>query len=417
MIVESIVCIELEQENFAEIGCYFYRASLAIMELQTTENTPENAMDILQSLSSRVDVAKNLVKKCRRGTNPNSDSELGSTISQLEGVIKQMGECLNLIPSSTFQNQEYAEVAVQSLSNEMQGAHFEVSQAQVLETKELEPQKAFSKEEPKEETEPEESDLYSVNVEVSTDNSQVLGMPHFIELLKNTSLSSHRKHSNRTSSSKSLPQMVEYIEPLYETFYCPLTKQVMDDPVTIESGVTYERKAIADWFEEFETSQDIFCPTTGQKLLNRVLRTNVALKTTIDEWKERNEAARIKVCRAALTLATSANMVLEAIRDLQYICKMKCYNKMQVRNAGVLPLLVKFLEYKDRNVRCAALELLRQLAEGDDDGKVQLFFSPEFLWNHGCCHIEMKKIKYKCLYEYLCTHAYTHENFVQRNLV
>ncbi|KAF2321393.1 hypothetical protein GH714_040982 [Hevea brasiliensis] len=89
----------------------------------------------------------------------------------------------------------------------------------------------------------------------------------------------------------------------------------------------------------------------------------------IEEWKERNDEAKIKVACAALSLASSASMVFEAIRDLQGICARKQYNKVQVCNAGILPLLVKFLEYKDRDVRCAVLELLQQLAEDDDDGK------------------------------------------------
>lgn len=113
--------------------------------------------------------------------------------------------------------------------------------------------------------------------------------------------------------------------------------------------------------------------------MSTVLRPNIALKTTIEEWKARDEEAKIKVACAALSLGSSASMVFEAIRDLQGICARKQYNKVQVCNAGVLPLLVKFLEYKDRDVRCAVLELLRELAD-DDDGKVQLLFYPVTLW-------------------------------------
>lgn len=380
-IIESAALEEVEQETFAEIGCYFYRASFSIMELQTTENTPENAMDVLESLSSAINVAKHLMNKCQRGNSSKSDSELKSTIQQLEEVINHMGEHLSLIPSSTFQNQKYAEVSVRSLSNEMKHAHFEVGQNQESQTKELEPQKSLSEEEHNHHEEPvqTESDLYSINVEVSRDNFQFLNKPYLIEFLKNKSLSSQSELNNRSMSSSALPQTIGYIEPLYKTFYCPLTNQIMDDPVTIESGVTYERHAIIEWFEEFDNLEEILCPTTGKKLLSTVLRPNIALKTTIEEWKARDEEAKIKVACAALSLGSSASMVFEAIRDLQGICARKQYNKVQVCNAGVLPLLVKFLEYKDRDVRCAVLELLRELAD-DDDGKVQLLFYPVTLW-------------------------------------
>ena len=120
-----------------------------------------------------------------------------------------------------------------------------------------------------------------------------------------------------------IPPVSQYMEPLYETFFCPLTKNIMEDPVTIESGVTYERKAITEWLESCSNSAQICCPVTGQKLQSKALSTNIALKTTIEEWKERNEATRIKVARAAVSLASSESMVLEALDDLQTICRRK----------------------------------------------------------------------------------------------
>ncbi|XWS69573.1 hypothetical protein CRYUN_Cryun04dG0190800 [Craigia yunnanensis] len=358
-IIESVECIEVEQDNFIEVGCYLYRVFPAIMELQYTENTPKNAKEILQSLSQNVNLAKDLVEECNKENQPVSDTELRSIIAQLEGVVKDIGECLCLIPSATFGGQEYAETAVRSLSDEMKNVHFEVKQPQVLETKELEPQISF------------ESDLYSVDVDVSfsTESSQILSMPRLVDFLKITNQGSQWQHENIKKSLTTLPQVAHYIEPLYDTFFCPLTKQIMDDPVTIESGVTYERKVITEWLETFSHLEDIICPTTGMKLTSRVVSTNVALKTTIEEWKDRNETARIKVARAALSLASSDTMILEAIRDLQHICKRKRYNKVQVLSVGILPLLIKLLGYKDRDVRCGTLELLRQLAEGDDEGK------------------------------------------------
>ncbi|KAJ6718627.1 U-BOX DOMAIN-CONTAINING PROTEIN 42-RELATED [Salix purpurea] len=370
-IIESVTSIEQEKENFAEIGCYLYRVFPVIMELQTTEHTPKNVMEILHSLSESITETKYLVSKCQRGTNSNFDSELKSTISLLERAIQDMGECLTLIPSSAFQDQEYAEVAVQALSNEMRSAHFEVGQSQVLQTKELDPHKSFSEEEPNEEPVMVVSDLYPVTLEVSRDNSLGLNTPHFIELQKPTSLNrQRRKSSSSSNSSTSLLKMSEYVEPMYGAFFCPLTKQIMDDPVTVQSGVTYDRKAITEWLEESENSQEIFCPVTGQKLLSRVLRTNVALKTTIEEWKERNEVARIKCSRSALVLSASPSMVLDAIRDLHEICKRKQHNKIQVLNAGILPLLFKLLEYRDRDVSYEVLELIRELTKDDDDSKM-----------------------------------------------
>ncbi|KAK9277502.1 hypothetical protein L1049_007046 [Liquidambar formosana] len=389
-ITVSVECIEIEQDNFTEIGSYLYRASLAIMELQRTENSPENAVEILLSLSKSIDLAKNLVWICQKGTQLISDLELRSIITQFEGVIKDIGECLSLIPSSTYGDQEYAEVAVRSLSTEMKNVHFKVSRTQILEPKELEPQILSLKEQPVEEPAPTEKDLYPISFEFSVEIPQKLDMPNLHpNEFQSTSNRSQRNHGNRSTGSlitspqvaqfiehpyetlslTTLPQAAQFMEPLYDTFFCPLTKKIMEDPVTIATGVTYEKNAITEWFDKFESSKEIYCPTTGKKLLSRELSTNIALKTTIEKWKERNEAARIKVARAALSLASSESMILEALQDLQSICQRKQYDKVQIRNIGIIQLLIKFLEYKDGLVRCATLEILRKLAEEDDESK------------------------------------------------
>ncbi|GMI99848.1 hypothetical protein like AT1G68940 [Hibiscus trionum] len=355
-VIESVECIEAEQGIFVEFGCYLYRVFPAIMELQYAENPPKNKKEILQSLSTNVNLAKDLVGECHKKNHSVSGAELVKIIAQLEGVIQYIGECLCSIPSGTFGGARYAESAVRSLSDELQSVHFELQQP-------LESKMSFAM--------PKESDLYPVDVDesVSTESSEVLSMPHLIDFLKVTNHRSQLQHENKENSMAALSHVVNYIEPMYDTFFCPLTKQIMDDPVTIENGVTYERKVISEWFETFSHQDEIICPITGMKLTNRVLSTNVALKTTIEEWKERNETARIKVARTTLSLACSDSMILEAIIDLQHVCKRRRCNKVKLLSVGILPLLIRLLGYEGKDVRCETLELLLQLAEDDDEVK------------------------------------------------
>ncbi|OWM75860.1 hypothetical protein CDL15_Pgr009504 [Punica granatum] len=332
------------------------------MELQTTKNAPRNAAEILQSISRKIDLARDLVSKCQTGTSSVSDAELRLLVSQLEEVTKHIGEDLSSIPPSTFEDQNYVRVAVRSLSDEMQHACFRVAQSETEKQGEVETQ-------PKQTEEAQlETDLYSVNVEVSMMSSNFSiesDSSGFSQSIGSILMKPRRMSRNSTGHQFG----DQFVEPMYGTFYCPLLKKIMEDPVTTETGVTYERKAIAEWFNKFDKTGDFFCPTTGKKLSSRVLSTNMALKTTIEEWKDRNEAGRIKIARAALSLASSPTMVLEAIEELAQICKRKCFNKVQVCNIGILPKLVKLLGYKDRSVRSASLDLLRQLAEDDNDGK------------------------------------------------
>ncbi|XP_057481449.1 putative U-box domain-containing protein 42 [Actinidia eriantha] len=345
------------------------------MELQTAENSSTNATQILQSLSKSIALAKELVTKLQKGSHTSPNPEVSRTIERLAWIIKDIGEDLSSIPASTYGDQEYAEIAVQSLSKEMKDVSFEVTQIQLPGKKELERVILASGELAKKKPAPTETDLYSINVEVSIDSTQSSDIPHLylVEALGSTNGRGKRSHVNRsTGSLMTPPQMTQHVEPLYDTFFCPLTKEIMDDPVTIESGVTYEKKAITEWYEKFENPEDIVCPKTGQKLVSRVLSTNMALKATIGEWKERNEVAQIKVARAALSRASTESMAIEALKVLQSIYHMKPNNKIQICSMGMLPLIVKLLEYRDRQVRCATLELLLQLVKDDDEGKEML---------------------------------------------
>ncbi|KAG6712747.1 putative U-box domain-containing protein 42 isoform X2 [Carya illinoinensis] len=335
------------------------------MELLSADSFPANAIEILQTLSKNVDLANDLVKRCQQGTRPILDSEQGSIIAQLEVVIKNVGECLGLIPASSFEDQVYMEVAIRSISNEMKKAQFTTRRTLSSMTSELDSHILSLENQLKEEQVSTETDLYPINIEDSTD-STFFNTPRVIEARKSTSYKTNRKPWNMSRSLSTLPQVAQEIEPLYETFFCPLTKKIIDDPVTTETGVTYERKAITEWLEKFKNSEEIFCPITGHKLVTRDLVTNIALKSTIDEWRERNEEATIKVSQAALSLASSDNMVLEAIKDLQSISQGRQYSRKQVCSNGVLASLVKFLQYKNIDVVCAALELLRLCAEEDD---------------------------------------------------
>ncbi|KAG9442581.1 hypothetical protein H6P81_018435 [Aristolochia fimbriata] len=66
-------------------------------------------------------------------------------------------------------------------------------------------------------------------------------------------------------------------------FVCPITSQLFNDPVTLETGQTYERTAIQEWLERGNTT----CPITRQNLSATALpKTNYVLKRLITSWKE-----------------------------------------------------------------------------------------------------------------------------------
>ncbi|URD92460.1 U-box domain-containing protein 42 [Musa troglodytarum] len=248
-IMSSVASVEIEHQTFMELGCYLHRISPVIMEFQTIENGSPSAFQILQSLSAKVKLANNLVVKCSTGAKSIRDDDLKFITEELEEVIRKLGQDLSTIPLSTFQNKKYAEIAVQSLSREMKNVCFHINGTGNCITEERKLENSSVEQLVKRK----DADLVPSSDEKNKLHSTWSGyMPRLGDFLEGID-SDAWKYAR--GSIETLSQIAEYSEPLYDTFFCPITKRIMDDPVTIESGITFERKAIAEWFGRFKMFQ------------------------------------------------------------------------------------------------------------------------------------------------------------------
>lgn len=167
-----------------------------------------------------------------------------------------------------------------------------------------------------------------------------------------------------------------HVEPIFSPFVCPLTKQVMRDPVTIENGNTFEREAIEKWFRECkESGKKPICPLTLEDLKSTDLNPSIALRNTIEEWTARNEAAQLDMARRSLSTGSSEKDILQALRYVEYISKGSRSNKHAVHDPEIVHSIVEMLRNSSRKVRCKALETLRVIAEQDSDMKVFSWFT------------------------------------------
>ena len=83
------------------------------------------------------------------------------------------------------------------------------------------------------------------------------------------------------SVSYSTPKM----EPPPNEYLCPISMDVMTDPVIGEDGYTYERKAIEEWLQTHKTS-----PMTRCAMSVSSLKSNFNLRSSIERWKLTNTA-------------------------------------------------------------------------------------------------------------------------------
>lgn len=91
----------------------------------------------------------------------------------------------------------------------------------------------------------------------------------------------------------------------FESFSCPITCSVFEDPViTIADGHTYERIAIVEWLKTHDTS-----PRTGLKLSSKMIVPNYAMQSLIAEIK----AALARKAAAISTSSSSGSSVPSSI--------------------------------------------------------------------------------------------------------
>ena len=69
-----------------------------------------------------------------------------------------------------------------------------------------------------------------------------------------------------------------------DQYTCPITCELMDDPVVASDGHTYERRAIEQWFAKQRTS-----PKTGAPLETTGVFPNHTVRGEIVEWRETHE--------------------------------------------------------------------------------------------------------------------------------
>ena len=73
-------------------------------------------------------------------------------------------------------------------------------------------------------------------------------------------------------------------------FYCPITGDLMKDPVSEPDGHTYERDAIMKWLYKSNTS-----PMTRNTLLESDLKPNISMKKSIDSIKDKLSEDQLKI--------------------------------------------------------------------------------------------------------------------------
>lgn len=95
----------------------------------------------------------------------------------------------------------------------------------------------------------------------------------------------YRRHSLSNAQKLSVINVDPSEDPAAEDFICPITHEIMDDPVVADDGRSYERKALETWKKTNNT-----CPMNRNLPITQMLP-NTNLKILINKYVEEKKAA------------------------------------------------------------------------------------------------------------------------------
>ncbi|TXG49001.1 hypothetical protein EZV62_024876 [Acer yangbiense] len=190
-------------------------------------------------------------------------------------------------------------------------------------------------------------------MEAAKKQAEALQLSQLIQLLYSTEIVTRPQNEETATYYPQYP---------IEALICPLCNELLTDPVAISCGHSFERKAILEHFEGGEKN----CPTCGEELSSLDLTPNISLRSSIQEWKQRDMESTFQAAILEINSRDHSrqNRALEHLQNLIHIPK---YAE-KAAEEGLIPKLVEFLKDKRLNIK-ATLKCLYCLAEYSDDYK------------------------------------------------
>ncbi|KAH7571007.1 hypothetical protein JRO89_XS05G0238900 [Xanthoceras sorbifolium] len=212
------------------------------------------------------------------------------------------------------------------------------------------------------------------HVPESIDSKGQSADPMVNRLERSSSLSEVSPSSNvdsqqqENSASKSMDEMKKpdaLVIP--DDFLCPISLELMRDPVIVATGQTYERSYIQRWID----CGNVTCPKTQQKLQHLTLTPNYVLRSLITQWcamhniEQPTGLANGKLKKSdgsfrdvsgdvaaieALVRKLSSRSVEErraAVAEIRSLSKRSTDNRILIAEAGAIPILVNLLTIDD----------------------------------------------------------------------
>ncbi|KAI3444376.1 hypothetical protein Pfo_001041 [Paulownia fortunei] len=391
-IIEIVVASDnvlIEKKSFAELSSYLDRIIPLLHELNRKGiSASEGLRNFVEILNHETKEAKKLIRDCSERNRFYLFVNCRSIAKHIEGITKEIGRAISCIPFASLNISLKIREDIDQLVSKMQNAEFRAAMAEeeILEKIESGIQernidrsyannllvsiaKAIGVSTDRSALKKEFDEFKSEieNLWLRKDKAEAIQMDQIIALLERADAASSLEDREKKYLTKRKSLGVQPLEPLM-SFYCPITKEVMVDPVETPSGHTFERSAIVKWLSE---ADEPLCPMTLTPLDTSMLRPNKTLRQSIEEWKERNTMIIVATLKSKLSSGEEEE-VLHSLEQLKDLCEQREIHREWLIMENYIPSLVELLRVKNRDIRNQALLILCLLAKDNDDAKERI---------------------------------------------
>ncbi|MCD7458116.1 U-box domain-containing protein 13 [Datura stramonium] len=197
-------------------------------------------------------------------------------------------------------------------------------------------------------------------------------------------IDSSLRDMSSTCSGEASAEATHKAPVIPDDFRCPISLELMKDPVIVSSGQTYERSSIEKWLEAGHGT----CPKTQQVLISNAVTPNYVLRSLIAQWCEANgveppkrpgslpnksasvctpaERSKIENLLRKLTSGSPEDR-LSATGEIRLLAKRNADNRVAIAEAGAIPLLVDLLSTPDSRIQEHAVTALLNLSICEDN--------------------------------------------------
>ena len=380
----------MEKDTFKSLSTYFHSMHPVLNELMSSRDMADTpaSRQALEALRQDVEKAKSLVNMCGKKSRFYQLVHCRSIVKEAQQITQDLGKSLGLLSLATAEVSMDIQNNVDKLKDEMMHAEYRASNQKLEIVNKIEmgirqhkTDQAFLNDliheiarsvgVPVEDSSEIRKELEYFKKEKEEaaerkEREEEAFMEQIIALLSRAEATRTPESIREDYKEKKYLVNVDIEQEPLESFRCPLTREVMQDPVSIATGSTFERENIEEWFASGNKTD----PTNGAVLVDLNLKPNYKIRECIEEWIDWNHCFRIQNARRKLESGEEAK-VNEALDDLCKICKTNKFRHW-IAEEKLIKHVVEVLKIRNDSLRRKSLSALQVIVIKNEENKVRI---------------------------------------------